>query len=329
MKLTADDFNGLPQKIKSGELTELQAVHQLAEFVLLNKPLYKLNQYDEDFINDLIVSILENGVHVFEKFNTEYGSFFNYFYNYVKNLVYTKFRSESRKAILENFNTSESIYSYSDVMESYSKMNYGFMEETHVPYTAKKVSPEALKAGFKIPCIKQITSNNHRFILNHVKPEKKALLVISLKAAFYLNDTKIKIISDICNIQQNDLQLVIQEIKDNLNKRMERKHELEEKRNRTYYNFCKFNTMSKKDGLSLERKNQLTQKASVQLSKLDKINSQLNKGVINIRPSNKTISEIVGISERQISYYIKIANNTEEFRKVIGDEFISTNSHEN
>lgn len=329
MKKNVLDFNKLPQQIESGELSVQQGVHKLAEFILENKPLYGLGQFDDDFIHDLILNFLENGHHIFEKFDSECGTFFNYFYNYIKNLVFAKFRKEDKKNLIENFNTSESIFSYSDIIESYSKMDYGFMEEAKVPYCAKKVTPEQLKSAFKIPCIK-VVDNKHRFVLTHVRPEKKALLVISLKSAFYLDDDNIKLLSDVFNIQQEDFYTVIQEIKDSLNLRMTRRFELEEKRNRIYYKFCKYETLSKKAGQSSEKQKLYSEKATTQQIKLAKINDELHKGIINIRPSNKVISEIVGISERQISYYLKIANNSEEFKKLIGNEIIfNNNSDEN
>ena len=35
------------------------------------------------------------------------------------------------------------------------------------------------------------------------------------------------------------------------------------------------------------------------------LNKKLKDGVINIRPTNKAIADVLGICERQVSYYIK------------------------
>lgn len=312
------DLNKIPSKVYTEELSVHQAVYELSEFILVNKYIFGLQKIDEDFANDIILSFLEKGQIIFDTYDIKSGSFFNYLYSYLKNLIYTKSRANARNNLMEIYNTNQSIDAYSEVMESYERINYKIVEEPRVPYSANKVTPEALKAGFKIPCIKKVEEKHHRLVLAHVQPEKKALIVLSLKSAFYLNDDKINLISEVCDIQRDDLYTIVQEIKTELLPRIERKHALEERRNKTYYSYCRYLTQSSNLNCSKEKKDIYSKKAEIFKEKLDHLNEHLNKGIY-IRPSNKLISEIIGVSERQISYYIKYAKSSKYIHNLVGE----------
>jgi len=311
------DLNKIPSKIINGELSVHQAVYELSEFILKNKPLFGLQKIDEDFANDIILSFLEKGQIIFETYDIKSGSFFNYLFSYLKNLIFTKSRINARNILIDLYNTNQSIDAYSEVMESYERINYKVVEDSRIPYAANKVTPEALKKSFKIVCIKKVEENHHHLILNHVQPEKKALLVLSLKSAFFLNDEKINYISDLCDINNEDLYTIIQEIKTDLLPRIERKYALEERRNRVYYTYCRYLTQSINSSCSEEKKEIYRQKAENSKIRLDNLNKKILDGKINIRPSNKLIAEIIGVSERQISYYINYAKTSKYFHNLV------------
>ena len=86
------NLNSIAESVNSGQITRNDGIRQLAAFVLYNKPLFGLHKYDEDFVSNLIVAMLEKGESFFDFYDEKQGSFFNYFFSYVKNLIHSEKR---------------------------------------------------------------------------------------------------------------------------------------------------------------------------------------------------------------------------------------------
>ena len=56
-----ENFDQLYNDVKNGRLSIRQGVELLAQFVCENKPLFKLQCYDDDFASEMILYFLERG----------------------------------------------------------------------------------------------------------------------------------------------------------------------------------------------------------------------------------------------------------------------------
>ena len=318
------DLNKIPEQIKSGEISKSCAVHQLAMFLSKNPALFGLSKKDEDFKSEVILLFLEKGEATFELYNPNYGTFFTYFFCFIKSLINSVRRSRAAKEVQEFHSISESITSYSQKAERYSKINYQELEMPKAPLSYKPVSPDA----FQIACktsqynINNFIENDDDESLAHLKEKlqsispsmaERILIVLALKSAYYISDKQIKTISEICNLNSEEFHNTIQQLKQELVFREANKMNLELRRNKAYYHHKKYRsrlewTKENLDNFSEQEREALITKYNRQTENWIKLNAQLKKGIINIRPTNKRIASVLGLCERQISYYIRNAN---------------------
>ncbi|MBO4857305.1 MAG: hypothetical protein J5527_02180 [Treponema sp.] len=318
------DLNKIPEQINSGEISRSCAVHQLAMFLSKNPALFGLNKKDEDFKSEVILLFLEKGEATIELYNPNYGTFFTYFFCFIKSLTNSVKRSRAAKEVQEYHSISESITGYDQKEERYSKIDYKEFEMPKAPLSYKPVSPEA----FQIAC-KESQYNISDFLekdddesLDHLKEKlqmlspsmaERILIVLALKSAYYISDRQIKTISEICKLNSDEFQNTIQQLKQELIYREANKMNLELRRNKAYYHHKKYKsrlewTKLNRDDFSEQERLALITKYNRQTENWIKLNAQLKKGIINIRPTNKRIASVLGLCERQISYYIRNAN---------------------
>ena len=319
------DLNEIPEKIKSGEISKKCAVHQLALYLSKNPALFGLKTKDEDFKSEVMLLFLERGENTIDLYDPEYGTFFTYFFCFIKSLTNTVTRLRASTNVRDYHTITESISNYEQYQEKYSSINYNDFEKPKVPYAYKQVSPEAFQIACKsseysvqkfLSTPKTDDSYKHlkeRLSLISPSMAEKILLILSLKSAYYISDKQIKAIAEICNIEVGQLYDTIQQIKQELIVRETSKKELELRRNKAYYHHKKYRsrinwTDENRDDFSEYERKALIDKYNKQTESWIKLNEQLKKGAINIRPTNKAIAKVLGLCERQISYYIKNAN---------------------
>ncbi len=318
------DLNLIPIMIRDQKLTKEEAVKRLALFIQENHKVFLIQDTEIDLKSEVILRVLEKGLHVLEKYDSAYGSFFNFFYCFVQSSIHCIKRRNIEHALTEYHNITEEIQNYAQIQTSYSTINYSQFQKPKIPYRYKPIDAEA----FQIACksdkysIKEYISN-HQEQNNPIKTKitryapyktKKILLVLALKSAYYIKDEEIKIICEICGIEYNILLDVIQSLKAELIQREENKRKLESRRNKAYFHHKKYSNLifylkDDDDADSKIKLERLEYRYSYHTKSWNSINQRMKKGVINIRPTNKTVAEILGICERQVSYYIK---NVEE-----------------
>ena len=71
-----ENFDQLYNDVKNGRLSIRQGVELLAQFVCENKPLFKLQCYDDDFASEMILYFLERGEKVFDVYDPDKEDFF-------------------------------------------------------------------------------------------------------------------------------------------------------------------------------------------------------------------------------------------------------------
>ena len=320
--MNQSELNTLPDLVQEGKMSQAYASHQLALYVRENRSLFGLHKKNEDFNSDIIVMLLEKGKQLFEQYNSQYGSFFTYFFCFIKSLMLIENKKLSSQKVIDFLEINDSITTYEQREEAYKLINYSDFEQRKVPFAYKPVSSQSLQIACsrspyhireflaqKDEDFKKLQDN-----LRNLTPSlaEKMLLVLALKSAYYITDPQIAKIAEICHIDINKFHAIVMNLKSDLTEREKNKRKLEIRRNTAYFQRRKYRNRiewseAKKDDFSLYEKHKLSNKYEKQTKTWKKLNQQLQRGIINIRPTNKAIAQALGMCERQISFYIKNA----------------------
>lgn len=315
------DINSIPEKIKDGKLTAREAVNQLAVFIVQNPAIFGLPKNDEDLISEVVMHFLEKSENSFEHFNPNYGSFFTYFFCYVKSVIITCSRKRMTRFTQDSHSINESILDYDSHNEAYSSIDFNEIGKGTVPYSIKKIPVEAFQLASKSEYykIKKIDSSKNnlpkiREFSEHSTKIERIILILALKSSYYITDEQITRISEICRINENHLRDAIHLLNQDLIEKAERHISLVNRRNRAYYLKKKYeNELSQIELNNINNlsysKDKITKKYENQSNHLELFNELLKNGVINIRPTNKAVADIMGLCERQISYYLNKAKS--------------------
>lgn len=318
-------LNAIPQMVEAGQLTGKEAVKKMALFVQENINVFNIIECDDDLRSEIVLHILDKGEILFEKFSKESGDFFNYFFSFVKNTEISCRRKAQRTTIQEIHNVNEKILEFSENCDAYTPARYTEPEQVKIPYRAEKVNIQSFQSACKSNkySIKQYVDKDKeneylKAKLSQMSPIKlrKTVLILALKSAYYLTDYQINKIAVLCHIDRLLLQQAVQTLKNQLYDREKSKIKIEERRNNAYFQHKRYMNqlnwmLENKDEFDKYRIERVLLKYKAQTEKWKKLNLQLSAGIRNIRPTNKAIADILGICERQVSYYIKNAKELE------------------
>lgn len=318
-------LNLIPQMVETGHLSTKQAIQKMALFVQQNISVFNIIECDEDLRSEIVLHILDKGEILFNKYSKECGDFFNYFYSFVKNTEISCRRRQQKSTLQDIHNVNEKILEFNENCDVYSPSRYSEPEQRKVPYRAERINIQAFQTACKNNkyAIKQFVDKEKdnellKKKIAQMSPIKlrKTILILALKSAYYLTDYQINRIAVICHVEKFLLHQAIQTLKSQLYDRENSKLKMEERRNNAYFQHKRYmnqlNWLRQSNEESDQYKiEQLQTKYLAQTEKWLKLNSLLASGVRNIRPTNKAIAEILGICERQVSYYIKNARELE------------------
>ena len=290
-------INLVPQKIKNGTLSEKEAVNVICSFVLKNYPMFKLHKFDEDFRSEIYIYILEHGEQLLRNYNSEICCFQKYLYYYIISLTHTKIKALAKFSLKERISYEENLEHIEEKAEQYDKLNYAFMETPKAPY-APRVSKEDTKAA-----LEKLKSTNN----------DKTILVLALKSSYYLTDDLIEKVCAVYNLDRDFFCDIIQQFRELVIKKAEKRDIAQQRRNQAYYNHKKCSKMI--DILSTAdvtpRNLQLIENYTMKDRKYKKRwlfqNSDFAHGVMMLRPTNKAVADFLELCERQVTYYIQCA----------------------
>lgn len=297
------DLNSYPEMIRKGMITTKEAVDNICSFIINNYKVFNLQRYDEDFRSELVISFLENGIKFMNSYDPEIGDFFTFLYCYINSMVSTKLRALSQKSLKETVTMTESINTLYEKEYNYSRFSYHIGETPQIPFSNKKVEPDELKKIFAKTTTESVD---------------KKILVLALKSAFYLTDDQIQKVCEIYNIAIDDFYLTIQYLKETIVSKSDKRSKAEERRNFAYYHHKKYNLQLEKildsdeDSYYSTLSTNLTTKMNKHKNNWNKMNSRLEEGFLYLRPTTKSIAYILGICERQVTYYINCAKKEVE-----------------
>lgn len=297
------NLNLIPDMLQKNEVTRKEALNLLCEFILSDKPVFGLIKFDEDFVSELILRILERGTVIFDSFNPESGSFYTYFFKYVQSV---KFH------LLKELSINE--LKYKHVVEL-SKEDLYISDTNCTYYPSKSMIKNEEKNIDEILNKSDIYPKDFlKLIKKHPRGYEKLLLVLALKSSYNITETNINIIASCCNIDKEKLQEIVDYLNDKLECKLTRKRKLEEKRNSVYFYKKKYEHQIKKLNEEVKEDNKyvsesLTEKYNRKYEKWGNLNKKLNNSSHFLKPTNKEIANVLGLCERQVNYYIKALKN--------------------
>ena len=294
------DLEKLVQKYHTGELSEKEVINRITVFVTRNYPIYGLQKYDEDFRQDILLGLLEKGAHILHLYNPDYGDFFTFLYCYICTLINSRIKEFMLDSIKEKVNYEELVQQYEEKEIKYHKIDYKSLEIPKVPFAQKQLSPEDFQKA-----IKNISPTG----------DDRKVLILALKSSYYLTDHQIKKLCRMYKINPDDFYRMIQYCKNSLQKRYSRVDKAQQQRNYAYYHHKRYTHIIRRysseedlDYVSSYMKAKYEEKERKHLRSMYRLNSVFSNGYY-LRTTNKTISEVMGISEMQVSYYIKRLKN--------------------
>ena len=301
--MTKLNLNLIPDMLQKKEVTRKEALNLLCEFILSDSPVFGLIKFDEDFISELILRILERGTVIFDSFNPNSGSFFTYFFKYVQSVKFHLLKELSIKELKYKHVvelSKEDLY-ISDSNSTYYPSKYLIKNE-------EKNIDEILKNSAIYP------KDFLKLIKKHPRGYEKLLLVLALKSSYNITETNLNMIASCCNINREKLQEIVDYLNDKLEYKLKRKRELEEKRNSVYFYKKKYEHQIKKLNEEVKEDNKyvsesLTEKYNRKYEKWWTLNKKLNNSSHFFKPTNKEIANVLGLCERQVNYYIKALKN--------------------
>lgn len=316
--MTRDEIEMVPEQVISGKISWEQATRELILFVLRNKPLFGLIKYDEDFISELTIEFLSKATDSLRTYVKQNGSFFTYIYCIVRNICCSISKRKTAKKFIEYHNIHECIATYENKIDAYNNIHYDDFEKPKIPYRYKPISYE----DFQIACktnsyhITRVINSDKSNIASEIKKKlvdfsphmiQNIIMVVALKASFYITEEQIEGISNMFNIDKDKFHQIVQELKILMEERIRNKTIIEIRRNKAYFQHKKLRDQIEWNEFNNETSEYTNLKLKKQYNKNTKswnnLNHQLEEGKIMIRPTTKLIAQVMGISTRQVTYY--------------------------
>lgn len=292
-----NEFNELPEKLAAGMLSQSQAIEEICKFVMQNAPLFGLQKYDDDSRQEILLGIIEKGLHIIKAYNPQIGDFFTFFYCHVCSLINTQLKKNSCNYLQDRLNYVESINAISDKEAKYHKIECQNFTIAKAPFTRRQLSPAQLQEALRE--------------LNLDAKEKK-VIILALKSSYYLTDEQIDKLCRLYKIKAEYFYSMIEYCKDSIQKKTEKRKKTQERRNFAYYHHRRYKTLLED---LLKENDENSDLLSSKFDRLEKkharnwlsLNKAFEEGHLYLRPTNKTIANLLGICERQVAYYIKCA----------------------
>lgn len=302
------NLNNIPILINEQKITKEEGINFVIKFISENYLVFGKNLYDEDLRSEVIIKVLEKIETIFNNYDENQGSFFTYLFSFIQKTILTITRQKNRNFILEQASQKELEQKCNELTEKYQLKPLLF-SENKIPYCSKKINPDNLKKYCKE-------------IAKAKSKTDKILLTIALKNCFYLTDSLTVKIAKYLNIDVQFFSDLILYYKNEMNHKIQKRLTFEEKRDKAYYSHKKnekeievikekqkvdFNTDSLySSNIKLEKLYQVNEK---HINNWRNLNKKFTKGNLSVRPPNHLIADILGICERQVSYYLFCAKN--------------------
>lgn len=289
--MNSNELETLPSLVQRKKIGVKKGVHKLAEYIFKNPGKFGLLKYDEDFRSQLIIRFLEQGRPIFARYNKNYGCFLPYLYNFIRGLIIAQLRETHKEDVTTYALWKEEEHQWEYKINQYSADR--LVAENEPEYSPEKTYFYRINQNIKNYCLKDNTI------------EAKSAMVLALKSSYFLSDSEISKVSSYCGVGQQKLKNAVIKLNRKLKKKAKRYDLIVKRRDNAYYYHKKYGMMierAKKDMIAPENyiKEQYKKKTDTWISK----NEKLQRYGYRLSPTNKTVAQVLGICERQVSYYI-------------------------
>lgn len=305
-------LESIPNLVKTGIISKQQGMNFLVEEIQKNSFRYKILNNDEDLISEVILHLLQNEKNLFENFIKQKLPFVSYFRSVIKFRSMSIKRNLYKDSIRKHCSDALSELNYEETNEKYEKNEFSNKLVTFSPICPIKLKRVPYKTkryenSEQIQYLLKKHSTLASFFKDKRSYEQKVVLIVALKASYYLSDEMLQAISVFCTIEHYDLQKNVLILKDELELKNIKYSKLEEKRDRAYHLHRYF--QNKLELLKDEKKSEyeyqsILKKYLSHTKSWEKYNSFLQLDKMKICPTNKRISQLVGLCERQVGYYL-------------------------
>ena len=292
------EFNELPKKLADGEIDQQEAINQICGFVMQNFPLFGLHKFDEDSRQEILLGIIEKGKHICSVYNPKIGDFFTFFYCHVCSIINTLIKKNTSNYIQNKLNMIECINTVNEKQLKYHRIDFQNFEISKAPIARRQLSPSELQQALKDL---------------QLDAKDKRIIILALKSSYYLTDEQIEKLCRIYKIKTEAFYNMVQYCKNSILKKSDKHKKALERRNFAYYHHRRYKTLLedilKEPG---EMQNEILSSKFERLEKKHSknwlsLNKTFEEGHLYLRPTNKTVANLLGICERQVAYYIKSA----------------------
>jgi hypothetical protein len=296
-----EEIEKIPELVASGKMTKTEAVNLIAREIYQSPFRFGLTAYDEDFRSDVLLSFLQKGRFIIERYIPERSNFRSYLFASIQGFILTQKRNQIRKMVSDN-----NIRQYIATEEFESEKNTNdHLSVSCPPVKYKAVSNENIWRTMSARCRRVGASN------------AKTALILALKSSYYIPADYVNDISSFCSLESAELHRVIIELNSLLYAKIKRRNIIVERRNNAYYFHRKYFMQMKYCNHEKTNMVSLSQKYGRQTENWKNKNKLLQKSRYRVCPTNKMIAKILGICERQVSYYIKRAKGLDKENKII------------
>ena len=291
------ELNDIPELVKQGKLTKSCAVNYMAEFIFRNYPVFELQKFDEDFREEIILEFMEKGKNVIDSYDSRRGNFFPYLYAHISSLVNKNIKLRAKNCLKELCTIHEE---YSKIFQDrlkYEPLTPLLIADAHPPYARTKISAEELRSALQ----------------SYSSKKERVIIIVLLKYVLYFDE---KSLYTICKAMNIDYQIILEGWKiccKSLQNKISRHNKLSESRNQSYFYHNRYrsqlNMLSDTGDSSEYANNELKQKYEHHTTLWQTKNRLLSIQASHMVTPNKIISDLLGICERQVRYYLLCAKN--------------------
>lgn len=299
----------IPVLVKSKIISEKKGLQLVVQVISQDPAEYLLNPKNYELISDITYSILSSDANFFLKYDNSKLPFKSYLKMYIKYRYLTIKRNICKKINREETQNLNDIIEYENRIDSYYKTEYSNILEDNQSSL-------------------QIATNRSLYITNSQKNKmsisqifnsrkytiEKIAIIAALKSSYYIDDRLITHISNYCKINEDELFNFVNDLKETIKQKTYRITKLQEERDSSYRMKCSLALRLEKTELNPDKAKKIYEKMKIHDLHWKKKNKIISLKKSNICPANEKISEILGISESLVGYYLK---NTSKLNKII------------
>ncbi len=278
------------QSAQNNQITFQKASKEILIIIYKNTKRFKLGGLTPDEQSNFLIFIYPRLENILRKYDKKGSPFIVYLYRSIEILKFSWFKIKQQKIFYENCLNPEIINNYyeEESLNATRELTFSFSK-------------------FKSNVI-NITKGKSKTQSNSIR---KAILVLTLKSCYFIDNTDIARISEFCRYNPLQLENDIIELKQTLQDKEKTISLYKKRRDRAYFYHIKYGNQLKNYQKNSVEYKKAFQKYSKHTALWKKKTYRL-QNKMHLSPKNSDIAKVLGICERQVGYYIAYAKKMSE-----------------